>query len=97
MNVVIDTSVIIAVITNEPHRERLLKITKGKELLAPRSIFWEIGNAFSAMLKQNRITLEQSIACIKSYKKISIQLVDIDLKFALEISARHNIHKQQLK
>ncbi len=92
MGVIVDTSVIIAVITNEPHREKLLEITRGKELIAPRSILWEIGNAFSAMLKQKRITLEESLACIESYKKISIQLVDIDLKFALEISDKHNIY-----
>ena len=56
MKIVIDTSVIIAVITNEPHRESLLQATLGAELLAPPSVHWEIGNAFSAMLKRNKIT-----------------------------------------
>ncbi|MCF6334855.1 MAG: type II toxin-antitoxin system VapC family toxin [Spirochaetales bacterium] len=92
MSVVIDTSAIIAVITHEPHRDKLLEITKGQELIAPKSIYWEIGNVFSAMLIQKRITLEQSLICIESYKKISIKMVDIDLKTALEISDRQNIY-----
>ena len=92
MSVIVDTSILIAVITHEPHRNRILEITSGKELIAPRSVFWEIGNAFSAMLKQRRITLEESLACIKSYRKIAIHMVDIDLESALEISERQNIY-----
>ena len=92
MSVIVDTSILIAVITHEPHRNRILEITSGKELIAPRSVFWEIGNAFSAMLKKRRITLEESLACIKSYRKIAIHMVDIDLESALEISERQNIY-----
>jgi len=92
LSLVIDTSVIIAVITHEPHRQRLLEITRAKELVAPRSVFWEIGNAFSAMLKQKRITLEQSLISIKNYEMIPLQMVDIDLESALIISERQNIY-----
>ena len=92
MDLVIDTSVIIAVITHEPHRQGLLEITRGMELIAPRSVFWEIGNAFSAMLKRKRITLEQSLLGIKSYEKIPIQMVDVDLEAAILISYRQNIY-----
>jgi uncharacterized protein with PIN domain len=49
MNIVVDTSVIIAVITNEPHKPQLIDITREVDLLAPLSLHWEIGNAFSAM------------------------------------------------
>ena len=52
MSIVIDTSAIIAVITNEPHKTKLLEITNGQERMSPRSVPWEIGNAFSAMLKR---------------------------------------------
>ncbi len=43
-----DASVIIAVIANEPEKDKLIQITEGADLLVPASIHWEIGNAFSS-------------------------------------------------
>jgi len=57
MNLVVDTSVIIAVITNEEHKRQLINLSKGADLIAPPSLHWEIGNAFSAMFKRKRISL----------------------------------------
>jgi len=56
MNIVIDTSALIAVIAEEPERNRLIELTSGCTLIAPGSVPWEIGNAFSAMFKQKRLT-----------------------------------------
>ena len=60
MDIVIDTSALIAVIAGEPERDRILAITEGKSLTGPGSIPWEIGNAFSAMFKQNRLPIDQA-------------------------------------
>jgi len=60
MNITIDTSALIAVITDESKKHRLIELTIGTNLLSPHSVHWEIGNAFSAMLKRNRITLSQA-------------------------------------
>jgi len=38
MNIVIDASVIIAVIANEPEKETLIELTKGANLIAPYSV-----------------------------------------------------------
>jgi len=38
MNLVLDTSVIIAVITNEAHKRRLIELTKAADLMAPSSL-----------------------------------------------------------
>jgi uncharacterized protein with PIN domain len=46
MDIVIDTSVLIAVILNEPEKAELVKLTAGHTLVGPESIRWEIGNAF---------------------------------------------------
>jgi len=43
MDIVVDTSVIVAVIVNEPHRNTLVGLTKGADLVAPASVHWEIG------------------------------------------------------
>ena len=79
MNLVVDTSVIIAVVANEPEKATLLKQTRGADLFAPRSLRWEIGNAFSAMLKRRRITLGQAQTALEVYKQIPINLTEIDL------------------
>ena len=59
MDIVLDTSALISVIIGEPERERIIELTIGKSLIGPGSIPWKIGNAFSAMFKQNRLTLDE--------------------------------------
>jgi predicted nucleic acid-binding protein len=92
MKITIDTSVIISVITNEKHRSTLIKLTKGKSLIAPDSLHLEIGNAFSAVLKRNRISIENALLAIQSYEKIPIQFCSIDLEKAIKISSKLNIY-----
>ena len=92
MNLIVDTSVIIAVVTNEEHKSQLIEISKGSDLIAPSSLHWEIGNAFSAMFKRNRITLEQATAAITAYNQIPIRFYDVSLSTALDLSHRHNLY-----
>lgn len=92
MNLVADTSIIIAVIANEPEKPLLIAKTHDIDLIAPRSLYWEIGNAFSAMIKRGRITLEQATAAIEIYEQIPIDLVDVDLEQALEIVDKHKVY-----
>jgi len=92
MNLVLDTSVIIAVITNEAHKRRLIELTKGADLMAPSSLHWQIGNAFSAMFRRNRITLKQSISALGAYRKIPLRYDDIELTVAVQLSHRLRIY-----
>lgn len=86
MDIVVDTSVIIAVIANEPEKETLVELTMGADLIAPHSVHWEVGNAFSAMLRCERITVEQAIQAIKLYRQIPMRLVEVELEEALKIA-----------
>ncbi|MBU1170697.1 MAG: hypothetical protein KKD44_14145 [Proteobacteria bacterium] len=54
MDIVVDTSALIAVIVGEPERNTIIELTTGNTLIGPGSIPWEIGNAFSAMFKRQR-------------------------------------------
>ena len=92
MDIIIDTSAIIAVIANEPEKSALVAATEGAELLAPASVHWEIGNAFSAMLKRQRISLEQAQKALAVYQKIPIRFLDVDLEQALSLSSEHGIY-----
>ena len=86
MDMVVDTSAIIAVIANEPEKEALVELTTGADLIAPRSVHWEIGNAFSAMLRRERIKVEQAIQAVKLYQQIPIRFVDVELEETLRIA-----------
>jgi predicted nucleic acid-binding protein len=92
MRLAVDTSVIIAVIGNEPEKSALIAATRGYQLVAPRSLPWELGNAFSAMLKRSRITLQQAEAALEVYQQVPIDLVDVDLKQALQLAHRLHIY-----
>jgi len=92
MKYVVDASVIIAVIANESQKDRLIEITRGADLLAPASIHWEIGNAFSAMIKRKRITLQQAQKAIEIYSQIPIRYTDVELDETLEIVAEYGIY-----
>lgn len=91
MDIVIDTSVIVAVIAHESQRGALIRLTKGADLLAPASVHWEIGNVFSAMLKRNRIEVDQALQAVAAYRRIPIRYVDVELEDTLAIAARYAI------
>jgi len=92
MDIVVDASVIIAVVANEPQKDKLIARTAGADLIAPSSVHWEIGNAFSAMLKQKRITLHQALQAIEVYHRIPIRFVEAELDESLKIAAELNIY-----
>jgi predicted nucleic acid-binding protein len=92
MTVVVDTSVIVAVIANEPEKAKLIRQTTGATLLAPASCHWEVGNAFSAMLRRRRITLAQAIRALGAYEQIPVRFVEADLVRSLELAAQFGIY-----
>ncbi len=90
--VTVDTSVIISVIANEVHKSRLIDLTKGMELIAPQSLHWEIGNAFSSMFKRKKIDLELAEKAINIYSMIPITFYDVELKNSIKISYQYRIY-----
>ena len=92
MRIVVDTSTVIAVVVGEAEKAKLIELTKDATIVAPPSIDWEVGNAFTAMLKRSRITLEQAIEAIGVYQEISLEIVEIDLKKAVRLAGKHNIY-----
>ena len=92
--IVIDTSSLIAVLLGEAVKEQLVELTKGRTLLAPQSLHWEIPNAFSAMFKRNpaRLTLAEAQAALALYQTIPVRFVEIDLSRATEIAHTLNLY-----
>jgi len=92
MELVVDTSALIAVLTGEPARDQLIARTQGAKLLAPGSVHWEVGNAFSALLKRRRLKLPDVQAALSAYGQIPIRFVDVDLASALELADRFGLY-----
>ena len=92
MLLVVDTSVILAVVLNEPSKAALIQLTRGADLLAPASLHWEIGNALSAMFKRKRLTLEEALHALIEYRKIPIRFLDIALDDAVTLAAQLAIY-----
>ncbi|MCL2646888.1 MAG: type II toxin-antitoxin system VapC family toxin [Phycisphaerales bacterium] len=92
MAIVVDTSVVIAVTSNEPNKGRLIELTLGEEFIAPVTLPWEFGNAISAMFKQKRISLSQGLELIAQFRKISIRLANVDMENAIRLAASLNIY-----
>lgn len=92
MEIVIDTSALISVIVGEPERKRIIELTTGNTLIGPGSIPWEIGNAFSAMFKQKKLTLAEAEKGLSIFKVIPIRYIDPDFVKALKLSKQANIY-----
>ena len=92
MDVVIDTSALIAVIVGQPERNRIIKFTTGNTLIGPGSILWEIGNAFSAMFKQNRLTFDEAKEGLLIFESIPLRYIKTDFVNALKISKQTNMY-----
>ena len=92
MDITIDTSALIAVIGNEKTKDNIIEATIGATLVAPISVHWEIGNAFSAMFKRKMIDLADAEKALKIYKSIPIQFIDVPLERTLHITKQFNIY-----
>ena len=90
--IVIDTSAVVAVILDAPEKAALIRITQDAVLTAPSSVHWEIGNAFSAMLRRGRLSTELAARAIEIYQSILIRFVDVDLTASLMIASKHRLY-----
>lgn len=92
MDIVIDTSALIAVIVGEPERPKIIELTSGNTLIGPGSIPWEVGNAFSAMFKQDRLTLDEAKKGLSIFDGIPLRLVETDFTNALRLSKETSMY-----
>jgi predicted nucleic acid-binding protein len=92
MDIVIDTSAIIAVIIGESERAKIIELTTQNTLIAPGSIPWEIGNAFSAMFKQNRLTLDEANKGLTIFNNIPLRFVKTDFTNAISLAKQANMY-----
>ena len=92
MEIVIDTSALLAVVALEPERAELIRLSQGATLIAPSSIHWEIGNALSAMSTRKAIEWDDALKVLDAYTVIPIRLIDPPLQQAARLCQQLNIY-----
>lgn len=88
MNMVIDTSAIIASVLRSPERDLLAKAASGHALIAPDFIRWEVCNTFSIMIRQKGIDVHEARRTMKILDDIPLRYVDVDTANVLAIASR---------
>jgi len=88
VNMVIDTSAIIASVLRGPERELLAKAASGHALIAPDFIRWEICNTFSVMVRQKGIDTPEALRTMEILDGIPLRYVDVDMANVLTIASR---------
>ena len=92
MDIVIDTSALIAVILAEPERDAIVTVTSGHALIGPGSIPWEVGNAFAAMIKQRRVGVANAQRGLEILASIPLRYVNVDMANVLSLAAEVNAY-----
>jgi len=92
VEVTVDTSVIMAVLLNEPSKARLLELTRDRELVSAPTLPWEVGNSLTALFKRDRLDLDQATAVLESYQQIPVRLVEVDLGACVTMAREEGIY-----
>jgi predicted nucleic acid-binding protein len=92
MFLTIDTSAILAVLVNEKHKSGIIQQTQDCSLQSPVSLDAEIGNALSAMIRRERITIDEAKTVARQFELVPIRRTPIRLAEALELSNAYGIY-----
>jgi len=92
MRVVADANVFLAVALEEPERAGIIEICRGRTLIAPEVLPFEIGNALSALVRRDRLSLKEAQAAWRVCAAISVELRGVDVEASLELAMRHGIY-----
>ena len=92
MDVVIDTSAVLAVLLNEPERAALIALTRNATLLAPGSVPWEVGNGLIAGYRRKRLVARQVRDAWTSFEKIPLRLLEVGVPQALGLAQQFGLY-----
>ena len=67
-------------------------MTAGNTLIGPGSIPWEVGNAFSSMLKHDRLTLEEALKGLTIFESIPVRYAKPDFAHTLKLAHQTNMY-----
>lgn len=77
---------------NEAHKQRIIQLTQGCDLQSPVSLDAEFGNALSAMIKRNRISITDAKRVIQQFSSVAIRRTAIRMDEAIELSGKYDLY-----
>ena len=92
MNVISDTNIFLAVVLDEPEKDRIIQLSAGMYANAPEILFYEIGNALSAMIKRKQLSHFEAISAQSAASRIPVRLLSVDIQASLELAIEFNIY-----
>ena len=92
MEIVLDTSAIIAAIADEPDGDKVINLTENAILVCPSVISFEVANSLARMIRKRIIDKEKMNDLLKSFQKIPIKLFENNLEDVLEIAWSYKIY-----
>jgi len=92
MEVVVDTSALLAVGLNEPPKARMIELTDGVDLISPSVLPFEIGNALAAMVKRGRIAPAAATEVWDKLALAPIERVNVDVRAAVMLATSKGIY-----
>jgi predicted nucleic acid-binding protein len=92
LNIVVDTSAILAVLLDEPEKAAIVEKTMGMILRAPASLRWEVGNAATAGVKRRRLTEERARQLMTDFESVTIRELPIDTRRAVDLALELGIY-----
>ena len=92
MKITADTNTFIAVALNEPEKGKIVRLTKGHDLIAPDVLPFEIGNALTTMMKKKTLKKEEVVSAWEIVQQIPVDLRHTEIKSALNIAIKYNIY-----
>lgn len=92
MKIVADTNIFLATALNEPEKKEIISLTISHELIAPEVLPFEIGNALSAMIKKERLSVKEGLSAYDEIQRVPVELCRINVRKALAIASQHKIY-----
>ena len=91
MLVTLDTSVVMAVLLEEPSKKGIIAKTQGADLQAPPSLFWEVGNALSSLMRRSLLDAQAALVAITAFESIPIRFAEVDLDSVIRLVDLHSM------
>jgi predicted nucleic acid-binding protein len=92
MDVVLDASVLLAVLMEEPEKARLIALTQSAEAIAPNSLPFEIANALSGMVRRKWVSRSVAVQIWQIWRTMPVQLRAVDIKLVVELAGNLQIY-----
>jgi predicted nucleic acid-binding protein len=92
MRIIADTNIFLAVVLEEPEKDRIIQLTAGLELAAPEILPYEIGNALTALVKKKVLNAGEVRLAWQASQTIPVQLCRVDIGLALRLATDAGIY-----